>query len=140
MSFKSFYIEYIAIFTGNVMLLRGGRGKAMKLILHVLFMSECFLYNILRKYFKNQPLEVFCKKGVFKNFAEFLGKHPCRGLFFNQVASFRCSILLLKWRQYRCFSLNFAKFLRTPLQNISRRLFLYFFNKKLYLFVFIYQV
>ena len=30
--------------------------------------------------------EVFCKKGVLRNFAKFTGKHPCQGLFFNKVA------------------------------------------------------
>ena len=29
--------------------------------------------------------EVFCKKGVFKNFAKFTGKHVCQSLFFNKV-------------------------------------------------------
>ena len=38
-------------------------------------------------------------KGVFKNFAKFIGKHLCQSLFFNKVADL----------------LNFAKFLRTPL-------------------------
>ena len=31
-----------------------------------------------------QPAEVFCKKGVFRNFAKFTGKHLC--LFFNTVS------------------------------------------------------
>ena len=31
-------------------------------------------------------LEVFCKKDVLKNFAEFTGKYCCRGLFFNKDA------------------------------------------------------
>ena len=30
--------------------------------------------------------EVFCKKGVVKNFAKFIGKHLCQSLFFNKVA------------------------------------------------------
>ena len=44
---------------------------------------------------EEQPPEVFCKKGVFRNFAKFTGKHLCQGLFFDKVASL-------------------AKFLRTP--------------------------
>ena len=35
---------------------------------------------------KRQP-EVLCKKGVFKKFAKFTGKHLCQSLFFNKVAS-----------------------------------------------------
>ena len=30
--------------------------------------------------------EVFCKKGVLRNFAKFTGKHPCQRLFFNKLA------------------------------------------------------
>ena len=30
--------------------------------------------------------EVFCEKGVLRNFTEFTGKHLCQSLFFNKVA------------------------------------------------------
>ena len=33
--------------------------------------------------------EVFCKKGVFKNFTKFTGKHLRQNLFFNKVAGVR---------------------------------------------------
>ena len=33
--------------------------------------------------------EVFCEKGVFRNFAKFTGKHLCQSLFFNKVAGVR---------------------------------------------------
>ena len=58
--------------------------------------------------------EVFCKKGVLRNFAKFAGKHLCQSLFFNKVAGLKPATLLKKrfWR--RCFPVNFAKFLRTP--------------------------
>ena len=42
--------------------------------------------------------EVFCKKGVFRKFAKFLGKHLCQSPFFNKVAG---------------LPVNFVKFLRT---------------------------
>ena len=29
---------------------------------------------------------MFCKKGVLRNFAKFIGKHLCQSLFFNKVA------------------------------------------------------
>ena len=32
---------------------------------------------------------VFCKKGVFRQFAKFTGKHLCQSLFFNKVAGLR---------------------------------------------------
>ena len=34
--------------------------------------------------------EVFCEKGVLKNFAKFSGKHLCQSLFFNKVAGGSC--------------------------------------------------
>ena len=33
--------------------------------------------------------EVFCKKGVLKNYVEFTGKHLCQSLFFNKVAGLK---------------------------------------------------
>ena len=35
---------------------------------------------------QKQPPEVFCKKGVLRNFAYFTGKHLCQSLFFNKVS------------------------------------------------------
>ena len=42
-------------------------------------------------YFKHacrqkQPPEVFCKNGVLRNLAKFIGKHLCQSLYFNKVA------------------------------------------------------
>ena len=33
--------------------------------------------------------EVFCKKGVLRNFGKFTGKHLCQGLLFNKVAGLK---------------------------------------------------
>ena len=69
--------------------------------------------------------DVFCKKGVLRNFTKFTGKHLCQSLFFNKVAGLRPETLLKKRLLHRCFPLNFGKFLRTPyLHNTSRRLLL----------------
>ena len=35
---------------------------------------------------RSSRLEVFCKKGVLRNFAKFIGKRLCQSLFFNKVA------------------------------------------------------
>ena len=40
--------------------------------------------------------EVFCKKGVLRNFTKFTGKHLCQSLFFNKVAGLRTATLLKK--------------------------------------------
>ena len=46
--------------------------------------------KILQKYCiaptRSTRPEVFCKKGVLKNFAKFTGKHLSQSLFFNNVA------------------------------------------------------
>ena len=71
--------------------------------------------------------EVFWKKDVFRNFAKFTWKHLYQSLFFNKVTGLRPATLLKKRLWYRCFSVNFAKVLRTTfLQNTSGRLLLAF--------------
>ena len=71
--------------------------------------------------------EVFCKKGALRNFTKSTGKHLCQSLFLNKVASLRPATLLKKRLWYRCFPVDFAKFLRTPfLQNACGRLLLIF--------------
>ena len=62
---------------------------------------------------QNQPPEVFCKKGVFKKFANFTRKHPCWNLFSIKLRVF--------W-----FPVKFAKFLRTSIaNNIYEKLLLF---------------
>ena len=39
--------------------------------------------------------EVFCKKGVRRNFAKLTGKHLCQKLFFDKVASLKDSLVQL---------------------------------------------
>ena len=46
--------------------------------------------------------------------AKYLAKHLYQNLFFNKVAGLRPATLLKKRFWYRCFPVNFAKFLRTP--------------------------
>ena len=58
--------------------------------------------------------EVFCKKGVPRNFAKFTRKHLCQSLFFNKVADLRRAILLKKTLWHGYFCVNFWKFLGTP--------------------------
>ena len=65
------------------------------------------------------------KKRVLRNFTKFTRKHLCQSLFFNKVAGLRPATLLKKRPWYRRFTVNFAKFLRTPsLQNTSGLLLL----------------
>ena len=57
---------------------------------------------------------MFCKKGALKNFTKFTGKHLHLSLFFIKVAGLRPVTLFKKRFWHRCFSVNFAKFLRAP--------------------------
>ena len=57
--------------------------------------------------------EMFCKKGVLRNFAKFTGKQLCQSLLFNKAADRACNFIKKRlW--HRCFPVNFAKFLRIP--------------------------
>ena len=58
--------------------------------------------------------QVFCKKGVLKNFAKFIRKHLCQSLFFNKIAILMPVTLMKKRLWHICFPVNFAKFLRAP--------------------------
>ena len=90
------------------------------------FVFALFRYN-QGYYYRSSRLEVFCKKGVLRNFAKFTGKHLCQSLFFNKVACLRPATLLKMRLWHRCFLVNFAKFLRTSfLQNISSSCFCYY--------------
>ena len=55
---------------------------------------------------RSSRTEVFCKKCALRNVAKFTGKHLCQSLF--------RTTLLRRRLWHRCFSVNFAKFLRTP--------------------------
>ena len=61
---------------------------------------------------QNQPPKCSVRKGVFRNFSKFTGKHMCQSLIF----------IKLQVSGHRCFPVNFAKSLRTPFsQNTSGR-------------------
>ena len=85
------------------------------------------LISSLKLATKNRSSHRRCsvRKGVLRNFALFTGKYQCQRLFFNKVAGLRPVTLAKKRLWHRCFSANFATFLRTPfLQNTSGRLLL----------------
>ena len=67
-----------------------------------------------RRTLRSSRLEVFCKKGLLKNFANFTGKHLCQSLFFNENAGLSPATLLKKRPCHKCFLVNFANFLGTP--------------------------
>ena len=68
--------------------------------------------------------QVFYKKAALKTFVIFRGKNLCWSLFFNKSAVSQSWNFIKKWLQHRCFPVNIAKFLRTPVvKNICERMF-----------------
>ena len=59
-----------------------------------------------------QPLELFCKKGVLRNFADFTGKHLCWSFFLTELQEV-CNFIKKRLR-HRSFPEEFTKLLRTP--------------------------
>ena len=79
------------------------------------YRSYVFRNNfILRNTYRSSRSEVFCKKGVLRSFAKFIGKHLCQILFFNKIVGLRPANLFKKRFWYRYFPVNFLKFQRTP--------------------------
>ena len=64
---------------------------------------------------KSTQSEMFCKKGVPENIANFIAKYLRRIPFFNKVAGFRSATLLKNRLRQKCFPVSFASFLRTSL-------------------------
>ena len=78
--------------------------------------------QIVMALFQRQAPELFYKKGVYKDFAKFTGKHLCRSIFFNKIE---------KDTPTHLFSVNLAKFLKTPFfQNTSGDCFCISFEEK----------
>ena len=73
------------------------------------FLVSLWSVRLLEKfsYRSNRP-EVFCKKGILKNFAKILGKHLCQSLFFNRVAGGAGNIIL-KEPPAQVFSCEFSE-------------------------------
>ena len=93
-------------------------GSWLTLKLYIFFTLWPNILAFIEEYIstnKSSRPEVFCEKGVLKNFTKVTGKHLCQGLFFNKVADQRPATLLKKRLWNRCFPVNFVKFLRTPI-------------------------
>ena len=54
------------------------------------------MFAICERNSRSSRSEVFCKKGVVRNFTKFTAKHLCESLVFNKVASLRPATLFKK--------------------------------------------
>ena len=81
------------------------------LVLQLSYQISSFQHNHSR--FHNEArsshLEVFCKKGILKNFAKPTQKHLCESLFFNKFVGLRPATLLKKDTPTQVFSCEFYK-------------------------------
>ena len=64
---------------------------------------------------KNNRSQILLKIGVSENFAKFTRKHLCQIHFFNEVVGIQDATALKKRLSYSFFSLNFAKYIKTPI-------------------------
>ena len=80
---------------------------------HIVPQVICEMWNIwaCSKHRSSRP-EVFCKKGVLRNFTKFTGRHLYQSLLFNKVAGLRPATLLKKRLWHKSFPVNFVIFLR----------------------------
>ena len=86
-----------------------------------------FLVANLRSLRGNRSSHRRCsvRNGILRKLAKFTGKHLCKSLFFNKVSGLRPLTLLKRRLWHKCFPMNFAKFLRTPIfKNTSERVLL----------------
>ena len=67
--------------------------------------------------FRSSLPEMFCNKGVLRNFAKFTGKHLFQSLFFNKLARLRPVTFLKKESLAQVFSCKF--------REISKNTFFY---------------
>ena len=83
---------------------------------------------------KSRP-EVFCTKGILRNFTKFTGKHLRQSLFLIKLQAWglKACNFIKKRPQHRCFSVNIAKilFLIEHLLRLLKKLLL----KKLLMFL-----
>ena len=82
--------------------------KIVMLEINVKYINSFRIFVPPIKYHQKEPPEMFCKKGVFKNFVKFTGKHLCQSLFFNEIASLRPATLL-KQALAQVFSSEFCE-------------------------------
>ena len=105
----------------------------MCIVLYILFGYSkgihLFLFNLKTSKVQKQPLGMFCKKAVLKNFATFTQTSVLESLF-NKVEGLKVCKFIKKRLQHRCFPVNIANFLKTSiLENINE--LLNFLNLKL---------
>ena len=103
--FCSFYLKWFFSF------------HVLHIIFHTLFIS--YGVNLISS---SNYQELFCKKGVCKNFDKYTGKSRLyRSLFFNKVPGLQSAILLRQRLQYRRFPVNKSKLINVSASHKAPR-------------------
>ena len=93
-------------------------------------LKAAILQLYFKLYFRSILPEVFCKKGVHKNFAKYRGKHLCWSHFSNKdwvISSFNESLFKMIWNAFyfawkALFVLKIFKFLSWIFVHVEKRL------------------
>ena len=72
--------------------------------------------------------EMFCEKGVFRNFWKFTGQYLCQSLFFNKVTGFRYDVTYAESKTLQLY--NFVKSDQNA-TKLCTRLFIHKINKNM---------
>ena len=83
----------------------------------ILICQKLGLISTVQQKNRSSWSEVFCKKGVLRNFVQFTGKHLCQSLFFNKVTGLSPAPSLKK----RLWQGVFLWLLQTSKNTISYR-------------------
>ena len=109
---------YLSVFSLNA----GEYGPEWHVITYTFHAVLVCLGNSHCMLIQKQFPEAFCNKGALRNFAKFTEKHLRQILFLNKIAALAWSCNFIKKRLWRrCFTKNFAKFLRAPFLTKHRR-------------------
>ena len=105
------------------------------------FIHSIWVSTGAAKKIRSSRPEVFCKKGVLRNFGKLIGKHLCQSLFFKKVEGQSLQLYLKKTLaqvssyEFYEFSKNIFSY-RTPLVAASEKCRNWFFFL-IYIFIYI---
>ena len=110
-----FYFRYLGLVTNGVNIISSDVKTWPILCWREVWMrignnwNDVWINSRVSAILRSSHQEVFWKKGVFKNFAKFTGKHPCQSLFFAAWG-----LQLLKRESGTGVFCDLVKFFRTP--------------------------
>ena len=82
----------------------------------------CLISNRDHCYQKSSRPEMFCKKGVLRNFTNFTGKYLCQSLFLKKVPGLRDSGTIKKETLAQLFSCKFCEISKNTLLQRTPRM------------------